>query len=278
MTDAIYLRCGKTVNQAALEALIAGNIPESHCCCEEIHIDIAHKLHDCPLVSDLAIRNLRRALDPPDIVRYGDLPTLRVVFPDIKDDEKNKLLHIAMTSKNLPVITFLLDSGVDANIIDDDRKTPLMRAAENGSTDFVLALLHYGARPEDRSDEGFSALMYAVRNGHRAASEIIFKKLASVTIDAAINGETSIDEKNRESCATALHDLWIGFKDSENEDRMLYLQRAMELDPGNHIYAEEIQAYYDDQEDTQSNQTYVSVTGMSQHSLQLTRRRIWESI
>jgi hypothetical protein len=260
MTEAIFLRCGKTINQAALEELIAGNIPELHCCCDEIHIDIAHKLHDCPLISDLAIRHLRRALDISDVVKYGDLPTLRVAFSEVKDEDKVKLLHISIATKNLSIVTFLLDAGVDVNIADNDR-TPLMLAAGLGSTDLVVALLHYGASPDHRDSKGVCALTCAASKSHRAVVEIIFKKSAKVTVESALSPETSLAAENRGQCAIALHDLWLGFKESDHRDSILYLQRAMELDPENHLYAEEMQAYLDDQESRESDRVYVSQMG-----------------
>lgn len=257
MTEAIYLRCGKTVNQAALEELIAGNIPESHCCCEEIHIDIAHKLHDYPLVSDLAIRHLRQALDVPDIVRYGDLSTLRFVFSDVRDEDKLALLHISISTKNLPIATFLLNSGVDQNASYGDT-TPLIAAASTGSTEIVMALLHNGARPDYRDSKDNSALMQAASDGYRSIIDILFSKMTGLTLETAMSSTTVMSKQQSAKCATAFHDLWLGLEKSENPTGITYLQRAMELDPENHLYAEEMQVFLDDQE---RRQPYVSYVG-----------------
>ena len=277
MTDAIYLRCGKTVNQAALEELIAGNIPESHCCCDEIHVDIVHKLHDCPLISDLAIHHLRRALDITDIVKYGDLPTLQYVFPEVKRDEKVKLLHLAVASKNLTITTFLLNSGVDVNSRDDG-KTPLILAATAGSTELLMALLHFGARPADRDENGVSPLTYASRNDHQAIVDILFTKTTNTALESVLSSELEIPEKDREDIATGLHDLWLGLKEGDSVDSILYLQRAMELDPENHLFAEEMQAYLDDQEILEADRMYVSLTGTFPPRSFLIRRRGRKSV
>jgi hypothetical protein len=45
------------------------------------------------------------------------------------------------------------------------------------------------------------------------------------------------------------------------DERILYLQRAMELDPENHLYAEEMQVYLDDQESGQAERVYISSIG-----------------
>ena len=258
MTNAIYLRCGKTINQAALEELVTGNIPESHCCCEEIHVDIAHKLHDCPLVSDLAIHHLRRVLNVQDIVRYGDLPTLRFILPAIKDEEKVDLLHSSISLKSLAITTFLSSAGANVNAIRDD-KTPLIRAASLGSLELVTALLHYGARPEYQDSNGRNALFHAACNSHQAVMEILFKNLSGITLESVLSGEQPIDSR-REKGATSLHDIWLGSKETGDE-RILYLQRAMEFDPENHLYAEEMQVYLDDQESSQADRVYTSSIG-----------------
>ena len=212
MTDAIYLRCGKTINQPALEELVAGNIPESHCCCEEIHVDIAHKLHDCPLVSDLAIHHLRRTLDVQDIVRYGDLPTLRFILPAIKDEEKIDLLHSSINLKSLAITTFLSSAGANVNAIRDD-KTPLIRAASLGSHELVIALLHYGARPEYQDSNGRNALFHAACNNHQVVVEILFKNVSGNTLESVLSGEEPVDSR-REKGAASLHDIWLGFEGS----------------------------------------------------------------
>ena len=258
MTEAVYLRCGKTVNLAALEELVAGNIPESHCCCDEIHIDIEHKLHDSPLVSDLAVRHLTRALSAADVVRYGDLPTLRHIFPEIKEEDKVELLHASL--KNVAPLTFLLDSGVDVNARKDGM-TALMTASSLGLVECVIALLHFGAEPDSRDPLGVSPIMFALREGKRPIAETLFAKISSIPIDLVLSGDADIPPENVARSAAALHDFYLGLKASHKEDSIICLQRAMELDPENHLYAEEMQVYLDDQEVRESARTYIKIAG-----------------
>jgi len=258
MTEAVHLRCGKTVNLAALEELIAGNIPESHCCCDEIHVDIEHKLHDSPLVSDLAVRHLARALSAADIVRYGDLPTLRHLFPEIKEEEKVDLLHASL--KNVGPLTFLLNSGVNVNARKDG-VTALMTASSLGSVECVVTLLHFGAEPDRRDPLGVSPIMFALREGKRTVAETLLAKIAGIPIDLLLSGDADIPPENVARSATALHDFYLGLKTSDKEDSIRCLQRAMELDPENHLYAEEMQVYLDDQELHESERTYVKIAG-----------------
>jgi ankyrin repeat protein len=259
MTEAVYLRCGKTVNLAALEELIAGDIPETHCCCDEIHIDIEHKLHDSPLVSDLAIRHLSRALTPVEVVRYGDLPTLRHIFPEIREDDKVDLLHASL--KNVAMLTFLLNNGVKADA-PKDGVTALMTTSSQGSIDSVVTLLHFGAEPDARDPLGVSSIMFALRNEKPAVAETLLSKISGVPIDLLLSGDTEIPPESVDRSATALHDFYLGLQKYDKEGSLCYLQRAMELDPENHLYAEEMQVYLDDQEVRESKRTYVKREGI----------------
>ena len=261
MTDAIYLRCGKTVNQPALEELIAGNIPESHCCCDEIHVDIAHKLHDCPVISKLAIDHLRQALDISDLIKFGDFSTLRSIFPEIREHDRIELLRTSIVTKNLALATFLLEAGINVEMFDDN-STPLILAVSEGSKELVVALLQHGAQPYHSDSEGISALTQAARSNHPDIVEILFQKVSNMTIESALSPQTKVSEERREKCAIALHDLWLGYKDAEHShESMQYLQRAMELDPENHLYAEEMQVCLDDREGREIGRTYTSYTG-----------------
>lgn len=261
MTDAIYLRCGKTVGQAALQELVAGSIPASHCCCAEIHDDIEHKLHDSPLVSNLAVRHLARALSIEDIVRYGDLPTVQYIFPSMQsEEEKVELLQLAINSKNLPITTFFLDAGVDLNAASNG-KAPLMCAASVGSLEIVVTLLDRGAKVSQRDLKRRSALTHAVYRGHQGIIELLFKKMSNISYTVAVSSDSQIAKEDKERCAEAFHDLWQGFQKAGLDQAILYLQRAMELDPENHLYAEEMQTYLDDLDSRQPEGLYATVTG-----------------
>jgi Ankyrin repeats (3 copies) len=249
MTDAVYLRCGKTVSKAALLELIAGNIPANHCCCEDIHDDIQHILHDSPLTSDLAVRHLSRVLHIDEVVQYGDLKTMQKMYSGVQDEtERAELLHLAITGKNSSAVEFLLEDGIDPNV-PRNGKLPLVRAASLGLDDVVTALLDHGADAAARDTKGKSALAHAAHNGHQSVVELLFFSMSNIPFDAAISAEMDLPPDDRRKSAEALHDLWQALKEARAQDAILYLQRAMELDPENHVYAEEMQVYLDDEDD-----------------------------
>ena len=77
----------------------------------------------------------------------------------------------------------------------------------------------------------------------------------------AVSSDSQIAKEDKERCAEAFHDLWQGFQKAGLDQAILYLQRAMELDPENHLYAEEMQTYLDDLDSRQSEGLYATVTG-----------------
>lgn len=265
MTDAIYVRCSKIVGQAALRELISGNIPASHCCCEEIHDDIEHTLHDEPVITSLAIEHLGRALSIADVVKYGDLPTLQRLHPQIKDEqEKATLLRLAIIHKNIYLAIFLIDSAVDIDILVDG-ETHLISAAALGSLELVTKLLDHGALPAYRDRTGMTALAHAVSGGHQPVVELLFFRLANTPLTTAISHDMEIAKEIKGPYIEALHELWLGYRKAGSHNAIIYLRRAMELDPENHLYAEEMQVYLDEQEKIRSTQVYTSVVGKPDH-------------
>jgi len=75
--------------------------------------------------------------------------TLLLANPDLAHERYSRrtLLHAAAAAGNLPVVTALLNTGVDPNILDDGGHTPLYCAANEcaGGGDVVRALIDAGA-------------------------------------------------------------------------------------------------------------------------------------
>ena len=83
---------------------------------------------------------------------------------------EDKLSFIeACKSGNLITIRTLLENKVDANCKDDNRKTPLMHASENGHLEIVKLLLQYGApkvHSRSKTLDGWTSLHFVCVMNH----------------------------------------------------------------------------------------------------------------
>jgi Ankyrin repeats (3 copies) len=262
MTDAVYLRCGITARQSAISELLRGEIPLSHCCCNEMHQDMEHQLHDCPIISTIAIYHLSRVLTSGDLIRYGDLPTLQFILPSIEDQaQRIGLLRLAIDVRNTEIATLLVTHDTDLEQFVDG-KTALMYTASLGLLDMVKILVTYGAPLSQRDSEGRNGLGHAASEDHDDVVEFLFSKMCSIPLKLALLPDADVPVRCQESCAEALHDLWLTYRDIRGrDDAVSYLRRAMELNPESHHYAEEMQEYLDQQKPDPLDRKYLSHVG-----------------
>jgi ankyrin repeat protein len=118
--------------------------------------------------------------------RYGDAATIKALLdggadPAMAAREGETPLMAAARAGNLAAVKLLIESGVDVNAVESlQEQSALMWAAAEGHLDVVDALLASGANPNlkaraseltsrstraDYPSGGFTALMWAVRNG-----------------------------------------------------------------------------------------------------------------
>jgi len=87
------------------------------------------------------------------------------------------LLRAARQGKTEMVVA-LLREGADVNVTTEDGQTPLHRAAAEGHTTTVIALMKRGARPHRRDENSRTALNMAMRNGHIATADALVEEIA----------------------------------------------------------------------------------------------------
>lgn len=75
------------------------------------------------------------------------------------------LIHWAVLSGNLKLVTFLIDLGSEINSEDDTDTTPLVLASSAGHTEVVALLLTKCNDVNHKSTQGHSALQYAASKG-----------------------------------------------------------------------------------------------------------------
>lgn len=80
-----------------------------------------------------------------------------------------------------------IDSGVDVNTLDEEKRTALMLAAFNGHTATVKMLLDHGATLSARDSMGRTTLMFAATGDNAAACEALLA--AGAEVNATDTGE-----------------------------------------------------------------------------------------
>ena len=82
-------------------------------------------------------------------------------------------LHYAATSGHLEIMQILLDENAYIDAASPNKSTPLMVAAQYGSTAAVKLLLEAGADPTLRNELGLSAVEFALRGNRPDAAALI---------------------------------------------------------------------------------------------------------
>lgn len=87
------------------------------------------------------------------------------------------LLRAASQGKTRMVVA-LLREGADINVTTNDGQTPLHHAAAGGYTDTAIALMKRGARAHARDESNRTPLNVAMGNGHIETADAIREEIA----------------------------------------------------------------------------------------------------
>ena len=110
------------------------------------------------------------------------------------DNTGNTALHYAAAAGKNEAITTLAQAGADVNKPNANGQIPLHRAAQLGHTDAVKALLEAGSKPNtlDGSNAGLSPLMYASMSGQTAVVQALATHEGIDLNQQSNNGNTAL--------------------------------------------------------------------------------------
>jgi ankyrin repeat protein len=97
------------------------------------------------------------------------------VDPNIENNKRKTPLYWAAYTKNDKIVKLLLDKGADPNIEDNEGKTPLYWAAYTKNHKILELLLAKGADPNIEDNEGKTPLYWAVFTGNIHATNILLQ-------------------------------------------------------------------------------------------------------
>jgi ankyrin repeat protein len=102
-----------------------------------------------------------------------------------------KLMRAALEGQT-DTIQALLDQGEDVNAKDDEGRTALMFATVNQHTETVKTLLEHGADVNARANDGGTALLLAASNGSLEIVQALLAKGADIRAEFAKTGKTAL--------------------------------------------------------------------------------------
>jgi ankyrin repeat protein len=112
-----------------------------------------------------------------DAVTWNRIDLLPLLFDagslPISDKEGISPLHDAAINNYAEIVKWLLNKGVDVNVVDKNGQTPLHYAAEEASSEIVKALLDAGADPRIKDNSGKTAAQLSHKNKNKAVKALL---------------------------------------------------------------------------------------------------------
>ena len=127
--------------------------------------------------------------ETPDTVRIDDQIELpeEPEMPESFSQAEQAFLQSAYAGR-LEEVQVLVDKGVDVNLRDQKKRTPLILAAYNGHTPVVEFLVGEGADVNAGDGDHQTALMYASKRSFNETAELLLEKGAEVNTQSKKRG------------------------------------------------------------------------------------------
>jgi len=132
--------------------------------------------------------------------------------------EELALMEAAYAGKLDEVRRLVLD-GTTVDVIDEERRTPLMFAAFNGHAPVAEYLLDAGAEIDAKDSSGRPALMYAASGPFVETVGLLLKRGADVNVQGTLEGFTPLMTAAAEGLADVVRILLVARADRDIRDK-----------------------------------------------------------
>ena len=123
--------------------------------------------------------------DPNSVSEYRDQKTTPL---------PNPLLH-ATIQGHLEIVKIVLENGADVNAPSKywgSSELPLQNAAGKGSIEILRTFLEHGANVDAQTEDGWTAIHWAARNGHHEALRLLIFDYHANTSLSLVNGSLAL--------------------------------------------------------------------------------------
>lgn len=140
--------------------------------------------------------------------RSGTKLSPKTLLKVIPNNSKKKEIKIILNfnqfliGEGLKILGKLIKAGVNLNIEDNDKRSPLIWAASSGSSDAIASLYNAGANPFTHEKDGMTALHCAASKGH--------DKCVETLIDLC---KCYVDMMDNNNCTPIFYAATIGHKE-----------------------------------------------------------------
>ncbi|XP_069707034.1 ankyrin repeat domain-containing protein 26 [Phaenicophaeus curvirostris] len=129
---------------------------------------------------------LHRAAAAGDVAQVAR--ALRKSGIDARDKAERTALHLACASGHVDVVKYLVENKCKLNLLDNDNRSPLMKAVQCQQEECVAIVLEHGADPNLADADGNTALHLAVISPNTSVAGLLLEHNAN------------IDAQNKEGC------------------------------------------------------------------------------
>jgi WD40 repeat protein/ankyrin repeat protein len=148
-------------------------------------------------------RALLQALTPSDNarrlhLRFQDSETAYVLLclgadPNARDPAGHTpLLLLPSPNYAMPLVRLLVAKGANVNAHDNEGKTVLQAAGEEGDPFAIQFLIEHGANVNAADKAGWTPLLWASERGHTAAATVLLERGANPNLAIADDGRTAL--------------------------------------------------------------------------------------